>query len=85
MSILPGPIRRRIAMTKAYKEVFNSIDGRIVLRDLMKKAGLLSAEAGEFDAGRRSLMLEILAELRFDEEKLLEVATERMDEMADQE
>jgi len=78
-SLIPGPLRRRIALVKAYKEVFGSIDGQIVLKDLIARAGILEAEPGKFAAGRRSIVLEILQNLRFDETALMALAAERLD------
>src|SRR4029077_3144626 len=79
-SLIPGPLRRRIVLTKAYKEVFGSIDGQIVLKDLVRSAAILEAEPGKFAAGRRSIVLEILQTLRFDETALMALAAERLDE-----
>jgi hypothetical protein len=79
-SLIPGPLRRRIALVKAYKEVFGSIDGQVVLKDLVRSAGILEAEPGKFAAGRRSIVLEILQNLRFDETALMALAAERLDE-----
>ena len=41
MSQVPRPVRRAVATVKAYKAVFNSPDGKVVLVDLLKKAGVL--------------------------------------------
>jgi hypothetical protein len=79
-SLIPGPLRRRIALVKAYKAVFGSIDGQVVLKDLIGRAGILEAEPGKFAAGRRSIVLEILKDLRFDETGLMALAAERLDE-----
>jgi hypothetical protein len=84
LSLIPGPIRRRITLTKAYKDVFGSIDGQFVLKDLIGRAGILESEPGKFAAGRRSIVLEILQELRFDETALMALAAERLDEPDEQ-
>jgi hypothetical protein len=83
-SLIPGPLRRRITLTKAYKDVFGSIDGQLVLKDLVARAGILEADPGKFAAGRRSIVLEILLELRFDETALMALAAERLDETGEQ-
>jgi hypothetical protein len=83
-SLIPAPLRRRITLTKAYKDVFGSIDGQIVLKDLVARAGILEADPGKFAAGRRSIVLEILLELRFDETALMALAAERLDETGEQ-
>jgi hypothetical protein len=83
-SLLPGPLRRRTTLIKAYKEVFGSIDGQFVLKDLIGRAGILESEPGKFAAGRRSIVLEILKDLRFDETALMKLAAERLDETGEQ-
>lgn len=80
MSLIPAPIRRRITLTKAYKDVFGSIDGQLVLRDLIVRAGILESELGDFHTGRRSIVLEILDIIRFDETALMRLTAERLDE-----
>ena len=84
ISLIPAPLRRRITLIKAYKDVFGSVDGQVVLKDLVARAGILEAEPGKFDAGRRSIVLEILQQMRFDETALMKLAAERLDEDADQ-
>ena len=71
-------------LIKAYKEVFGRIDGQIVLSDLIARAGILESEPGKFAAGRRSIVLEILQQLRFDETALMALAAERLDETGEQ-
>lgn len=83
--LLPGPIKRRLALSRTYRNVFGSLDGKFVLVDLIKRAGLLEAEPGKFAAGRRSIVLEIMTELRFDEKRLLEMSQEQVDDGAGQE
>ena len=84
LSLIPGPIRRRITLVKAYKDVFGSLDGQFVLKDLIAQAGILEAEPGKFAAGRRSIVLEILQQLRFDETALMKLAAERLDETGEE-
>jgi hypothetical protein len=80
ISLIPAPLRRRIALIAAYKVVFGSTDGQVVLKDLVARAGILEAEPGKFAAGRRSIVLEILQQMRFDETGLMALAAERLDE-----
>lgn len=85
MSKAPAAVKRQVARTKLYKDVFNSPDGRLVLVDLMRRSGILEAVSGSSEdalraEGRRSLVLEIMAELRFNENALLALAESRMDE-----
>lgn len=88
---VPKPIKRAVATSRAYKAVFNSPDGRLVLIDLIKKAGILDGAHEEQDSanfhknGRRSIVLDILATLRFDEGGLLELVQARLDEMPEEE
>lgn len=85
MSVIPARIRRRITLTKAYKATFNTPDGQLVLRDLIRSSGILESELGDFYTGRRSIVLEILDVLRFDEGALMALTAERMDENAEDE
>jgi len=88
---LPRPVKRQVAIAIAYKNLFESPDGRLVLTDLMHKAGLLHAVHEEipgqndYNNGRRSLVLDIMKQLRFNEAALLELANARLDEIAEEE
>lgn len=88
---VPKAVRRKVSTIKAYKAVFNSIDGKLVLIDLIRRAGVLDGAHEEQDSlnfhkqGRRSIVLEILQELRFDETGLLELVQARLDEMPEEE
>ncbi len=90
MSKAPAAVKRQVARTKLYKSLFNSPDGRLVLIDLMRRSGMLETVSGSAEEalraeGRRSLVLEIMAELRFNENELLALAEERMDEIDEEE
>lgn len=84
---VPKVVKRQVAIGKAYQNVFGRGDGRLVLIDLMKKAKLLEAgpEDGPFESGRRSIVTEIMATVRYDYERLLALAEERVAESNDQE
>lgn len=75
--------RRQVILAKAYQNTFGQGDGRLVLIDLIGKAGLLSIghneEAGRehYENGRRSMVAEILRQLRVDPTKLLALIEER--------
>ena len=84
LSLIPAPLRRRITLIAAYKVVFSSLDGQVVLKDLIARAGILEAEPGKFAAGRRSIVLEILQQMRFDETALMALAAERLDEAGEE-
>lgn len=84
---LPETIRRRFALSRAYREVFETDAGKQVLADLAKKSGLLATsfapgdpQATHFAEGRRSLMLEIIAELRWSETEIMQLASARTNE-----
>lgn len=91
MSKLPSPVKRQVAIALAYKSIFESPDGRLVLTDLMHRAGVLHAVhedlpgQNDYNNGRRSLVLDILKQLRFNEAALLELSQARLDEFAEQE
>ncbi len=80
MSVVPKPVRKAVALSKAYKAVFESPDGKLVLVDLIRRGGVLESELGDFYTGRRSVVLEIMQTLRFDETGLLELVQARLDE-----
>jgi hypothetical protein len=87
---LPTSLRSwipRLAINAAYRAVFTSPEGERVLRDLMMRGGVLETSVVEGDAGlthfkegRRSLVLDIIAELRFTEGDILRLARERSSE-----
>lgn len=91
MSKIPRPVRRAVATSKAYKAVFDSIDGKLVLIDLIKQCGILDAShedmpgLNDWKNGRRSVVLDILKQLRFDEGGLLELVQARLDENPEEE
>ena len=78
----------RLKGTKtAYHRVFTSPEGEIVLRDLLKRGGLLqvSAVAGDphmthYNDGRRSIVLEIVHQLRWSEGEMMQLALQRTGE-----
>lgn len=77
-------LRPRLAVNAAYRAVFESPEGDKVLRDLMQRGGLLETSVVEGDAGlthfkegRRSLVLDIMSELRWTEADILKLARQR--------
>jgi hypothetical protein len=75
---------KRYRISETYKSVFGSPDGELVLLDLMRRLGLFETSVvfGAEDEvlyreGRRSVALEILDLLRFDGERVLELAKRR--------
>lgn len=79
---VPKVVKRQVAIGRAYQNTFGQGDGRRVLVDLMAKSKLLEIgpEDGPFEAGRRSMVTEIMAIIRYDYAKLLALAEERVDE-----
>jgi hypothetical protein len=77
---------RRAALGRAYQRVFAGDDGKLVLRDLLRRAGALRTSFDlrpgmtEWNEGRRSLALEILRELNLDERDFARMTKEITDE-----
>lgn len=78
---------QQAGLVQSYQNVFNTIDGKAVLFDLMKKHGILSSS---FDGnvntllvkeGERKVVLEILNKLNYNVNKM----KERIDEYVNQE
>lgn len=76
--------KRERATVGAYKAVFTSAQGDIVLRDLMIQCGLLSVShvSGDshdtaFNEGKRAVVLFILERLRWSEPELMKLAAEQ--------
>lgn len=86
MSKAPAAVKRQVAIGKAYQDLFSSPVGRIVLVDLMKKAKFLEIgeDDGPFANGRRSIVADILSTTRYDYNKLLALAEERVEEISDE-
>lgn len=75
---------KRKELAHAYATTFNSPGGKIVLQDLLRKAGLLEVAHEPGDAhttawrdGRRSMALEIIEALRWTEGELVALAQEQ--------
>lgn len=72
---------RAAAIADAYRNVFNSPEGELVLKDLLRKADLLSATAGdEAEVGRRQVALHILAMMGWSETELLRFHQQQADD-----
>jgi hypothetical protein len=79
--------RRRVRLNRAYRALFDSVDGALVLQDLLQRGGVLAtsvtgagADDVHFREGRRSLALDILSELRWSEMEVLQLAREKTGE-----
>lgn len=75
---------KRKELAHAYATTFNSPGGKIVLQDLLRKAGILEVahEPGDpymtaWRDGRRSMALEIIEALRWTEGELVTLAQEQ--------
>ncbi len=79
---VPKAVKRQVSLGKAYQNTFSIGDGRRVLVDRMAKAKLLEVgpEDDAYTNGRRSIVTEILATVRYDYNKLLSLAEERVAE-----
>ncbi len=70
--------RKSLALIKAYKNVFESHEGQLVLKDLMKAHHMLApsfkgdAVKAVFSEGERNVVLRILTILKTDVGQLLE-------------
>jgi hypothetical protein len=73
--------KRRMAITGAYHSVYNSPDGQLVIHDILREAGVLSAAhvagdpgSSQVNEGKRLIGLMILQRLRFSEGALVKLA-----------
>ena len=71
--------RRKSDLVKAYRKLFASPEGQLVLGDLMKEGYMLkpthdpkSLEAGHKNEGKRELVLHVLHKLQTDPVKLMQ-------------
>ena len=76
----------KLALLRAYADMFRHPAGQMVLIDLLRTGGLLavSHSPGDpcdtaFNEGRRSLALHIVENLRLDEMQILHMARHRME------
>ena len=83
---VPKAVQRQIANGRTLQKVFASPDGKRVLFYLMQKGGLLSAAHEEipglndYNNGRRAVVVELMADLRYDYGRLYELSLQRLDE-----
>lgn len=76
--------RRRGALASAYTTVYRMPEGKMIIDDLLRKAGLLEVShvigdpsTTAFRDGRRSMGLEILDAMRWTEGELVKLAQEQ--------
>lgn len=73
-----GSLRRQAATAHAYQAVFDTPEGKTVIFDLLRAAGVLETSADPADSrfydGRRSVGLHILDRLRWRESEMVQLA-----------
>lgn len=76
--------RRRSALASAYTTLYRMPEGKMVIDDLLRKAGLLEVShvigdpsTTAFRDGRRSMGLEVLDAMRWTEGELVKLAQEQ--------
>lgn len=80
-------LKKKIRLLRAYKSLFNSEDGRLVLNDLMKVSGYYLPVTKPRDAvytafldGKRAMMTEILRRTHVSQERIARVYRELLEE-----
>lgn len=69
---------KQAEVIRAYKNVFNNPDGKLVLADMMKAHGMMSSSYKKdvneaiFKEGERNVVLRLMSILKIDENKLKE-------------
>ena len=88
---VPKAVQRQIANGRTLQKVFATPDGKRALFYLMHKAGILDAVHEEvpglndYKAGRRSLVLDLMADLRYDYGRLYDLSMQRVAESGEEE
>ena len=79
--------RAWMSIAMAYRQVYATSAGRLVIQDLLIESGVLKVghdpadpQAVTWADGRRSLGLHIMERLRFSEAELMKLAQERIDQ-----
>lgn len=84
-------IQKDLDTARAFKTVFNSGEGRKVLKSLMRDCGLFTSNktmhdgAVQYTEGRRSVVLDIMGALGKDEEQLFKIFMKRNNDEIDEE
>lgn len=80
-------VKKKLRLVDAYRSVFQTEAGKIVLADMAKKAGMLDipvqrtrSEDFSFWEGKRASVLEVMKVLKYDELKLIETLDKGIDE-----
>jgi hypothetical protein len=87
MRKLGGTFLRRVRLSESYKATFGTPEGKRVLADILKRAGMLETSMVEgdpamtsFNEGKRALALSIIDELRWQPMDLVALAEARADD-----
>lgn len=59
-------LERQKLVANAYKRLFETEDGKIVLRDLVAFSGMFDTRHGEFELGRRDVVQRIFAIIEYE-------------------
>ena len=84
-------IQKDLDIARAFKTVFNSVDGRKVLKTLMRDCHFFVSNKSMHDGsvqyteGRRSVIMDILGALDKNEEQLFEIFLKRNKDIIDEE
>lgn len=80
-------LQKQLDMARAFKTVFNSVDGRKVLKELMRSCHFFTPNKTMhegsvlFTEGKRSVILDIMGALEKNEEEIFEIFTKRNNEI----
>lgn len=80
-------IQKNLDTARAFKAVFNSVDGRKVLKTMMRDCHFFTPNKSmhdgsvQFTEGKRSVVLDILGVLEKDEEQLMKIFMNRNNEI----
>lgn len=83
-------IQKDLDTARAFKSVFNSVDGRIVLKTLMKSCNFFDSNKTMhegsvlFTEGKRSVILDIMGALKKNEEEIFEILMKRNDDIGEE-
>lgn len=89
MAKIPRQVEIQAATALAYKNVFESPEGQLVLVDLIKFSGLLEAspqtvEQANYSNGCRAMALRIIDQMGYDVPRLLQLTQARLDEIGEE-
>ena len=80
-------LQKNLDIARAFKSVFNSPDGRIVLKELMRSCNMFNTNKTmhdgslQFTEGKRSVVLDILGALEKNEEEIFQIFTHNDNEI----